>query len=90
MIAAFDYHNIHHYDKLHWAIALVIIGICFFILGWLISYFMRVKETRVMEESRMLKKIILSELNIAKKFNSDHQLQARKDFASVNGKKSSE
>ena len=62
-----------------WLITFVAVGLCFFILGWLISALTRVKNGDVLKESHNIKRGLMSELNTAKKFNSDYQVLARKE-----------
>ena len=87
MIAFFNFNKIQEYSQgdqfygvsLIWLITFVVVGICFFLLGWLISALTRVKDDGVLSESHKLKKTLLSELNVAKKFNSDYQVRARSE-----------
>lgn len=66
--------------KLHWAIALVGLGVLCVLLGWICSKLTRPNIEPIKEEIQNTKKQLLDDLNDAKTFNADYQLLAKKEI----------
>ena len=75
----FNFDEIQTYWYKHQFIAVVLIGVLLFILGWIISRLLRPSYKDVQKELQSIKKELLDELNTAKKFNSDYQLLVKKE-----------
>jgi hypothetical protein len=79
MIAIYTFNNADQYFKEHLVGGLILIGIVFIILGWLLSRLLRPPNYMLEDEIRHTKKQLISDLNTAKKFNTDCKLLATKE-----------
>ena len=79
MIAFFTYNEVNKYFNEHVITGVILVGLIFFILGWLISRLMRPSTYMIEEEIHHIKKHIIADLNTSKKFNADYQLLAKKE-----------
>lgn len=79
IIAFFTYNDVVKYSEQNWLLGLVLVGIVFCILGWMVSRVMRPSTYMIEEEIHNIKKHIISDLNISKKFNADFQILAEKE-----------
>lgn len=83
MTTIISFINMSHFEeqyKLHWAAALVVLGILCVLLGWICSRFTRPNIEPIQNEIRNTKRQMLEDLNEAKKFNADYQLLAKKEL----------
>jgi len=79
MISAFfTYEEVTKYFRENLIGGLIVVGIVFFLLGWLVSRMMRPSTFMVEQEIHNIKKHIITDLNLSKKFNSDYQALAKK------------
>ncbi len=79
MIAFFTYTDVHKYFQQNIIAGVILVGLVFFILGWIISRFMRPSTYMIEDEIHNIKKHIIADLNTSKKFNADYQLLAKKE-----------
>jgi len=76
---AFTYNEVSKYYQENWLWGIILIGLVFFLLGWIISRVMRPSTYMIEEEIHNIKKHIITNLNTSKKFNADYQLLAKKE-----------
>lgn len=67
------------YSQQQYLIAIAILGVVFFLLGWIISKLIRPSSRSVHHDLNEIRKELLDELNIAKKFNADYHLLVKKE-----------
>jgi len=76
---AFTYNEVSRYYQENWLWGIILVGLVFFLLGWIISRVMRPSTYMIEEEVHNIKKHIITNLNTSKKFNADYQLLAKKE-----------
>ncbi len=83
MLLFIGYDKFNEYSNLQHVIAIAILGLVFFFLGWLISRLIRPSGRIVQKELHDIKKELLDELNTAKKFNAEYQLLVKQETKSM-------
>ena len=84
MLLFLNYDEYSEYFFLHNLVAIAILVIVFFLLGWFISRLLRPSGSVMQQELHDIKKDLLEELNAAKKFNAEYQLLVKQETEKMN------